>query len=203
MLQGSLVGARDAALKNGSPSGIRLLPDPNLITYDPATGMVKTDAPLAFNRIVPLDIPPDYKDGSISIYPATAYSPAIRTVNGYAGCPCLVVEESVIDSNGLPQVPTSWFWNIRIGEKIRINNSGKWYTIVGPMLMPNPEQFVNVGPPGTASPLQRGQTRPEYLLLVNGLDDNQNGWTDEGFDGVDNNGNGLIDELAEWEQEVW
>ena len=44
---------------------------------------------------------------------------------------------------------------------------------------------------------------PEFLLLVNGVDDNANGWTDEGWDGVDNNGDGNIDELAEWESEVW
>jgi hypothetical protein len=45
--------------------------------------------------------------------------------------------------------------------------------------------------------------RPEFLLLVNGQDDNSNGWIDEGWDGVDNNGDGNIDELAEWETERW
>ena len=45
---------------------------------------------------------------------------------------------------------------------------------------------------------------PELLLLlVNGTDDNTNGRTDEGWDGVDNNGDGNIDELAEWESELW
>ena len=34
-------------------------------------------------------------------------------------------------------------------------------------------------------------------------DDNSNGWTDEGWDGLDNNGNGQVDELAEWEAELW
>jgi hypothetical protein len=43
----------------------------------------------------------------------------------------------------------------------------------------------------------------EYLALVNGQDDNTDGWIDEGFDGVDNDGNGLIDESSEWEPEVW
>jgi hypothetical protein len=38
---------------------------------------------------------------------------------------------------------------------------------------------------------------------VNGRDDNNNGWTDEGWDGLDNNGNGQVDELAEWEAELW
>ena len=32
-----------------------------------------------------------------------------------------------------PNVPTSWFWNIRVGDKIQINNAGPWYTVIGPM----------------------------------------------------------------------
>jgi hypothetical protein len=72
----------------------------------------------------------------------------------------------------------------------------------------NSELYVNVGPPGTPSPLIIGDplnrpTHPEFLYLVNGVDDNKNGWIDEGWDGVDNNGIGGVDELAEWEQEQW
>ena len=72
--------------------------------------------------------------------------------------------------------------------------------------------MINYGQPGTASPVVRtypspdGQSitaNPDYLLVANGLDDNANGWTDEGFDGVDNNGDGNVDELAEWEPEAW
>src|SRR5208283_435228 len=44
---------------------------------------------------------------------------------------------------------------------------------------------------------------PDYLFLVNGVDDNQNGYIDDGFDGIDNDGNGLIDDAPEWETEVW
>ena len=63
----------------------------------------------------------------------------------------------------------------------------------------NNELFVNAGPPGQASPLimtqgtNNAKVNPEYLFLVNGQDDNNNGWIDEGFDGVDNN---LAYELA-------
>ena len=32
-------------------------------------------------------------------------------------------------------VPTSWFWNIRVGDKLQINGSGLWYTVVGPMVV--------------------------------------------------------------------
>ena len=107
-----------------------------------------------------------------------------------------------------------------MGDKLQINGSGLWYTVVGPMnLTPqhgNSELFVNVGPPGTTqtyySDLQAGQTvQPEFLFLVNGKDDNGNGWIDEGWDGLDNNlnqelANGLTpiaDDLLEWEDETW
>ena len=31
--------------------------------------------------------------------------------------------------------PTSWYWNIRVGDKLQINGSGLWYTVVGPMVV--------------------------------------------------------------------
>ena len=115
--------------------------------------------------------------------------------------------------------PTSWYWNIRVGDKLQLNGSGLWYTVVGPMVVTpqqgNSELFVNVGPAGTQSPLSDTQAGtsvfPEFLFLVNGLDDNKNGWIDEGFDGVDNNlsqelANNVtqfVDDLAEWEAEAW
>ncbi len=50
---------------------------------------------------------------------------------------------------------------------------------------------MNVGPPrhpvavhGSARSGNR-TVYPEFLFLVNGLDDNQNGWIDEGYDGVE------------------
>ena len=67
------------------------------------------------------------------------------------------------------------------------------------MTQTNAELFVNVGPPGTRSPLARlffnGNQAivyyPDFLFLVNGLDDNHNGWTDEGWDGSTTTGMGL------------
>jgi hypothetical protein len=109
-----------------------------------------------------------------------------------------VLEEQVQDPNGLPNPPTTWFWNIRVGDKVQIRGTGPWYTVCGPIVQDNQEGFVNVGPPGALSPLGH-----DYLLLTNGRDDNRNGWADEGWDGVDNNANGTIDELAEWEPETW
>jgi len=128
----------------------------------------------------------------------------------------LYLEEAVYTNSTVlnPPInpPTSWYWNVRIGDKIRINNSGIFYTVVGPMTIPNADLFVNVGPPGTVPQLaytttQTGvsvpQYNPEFLFLVNGLDDNHDGFIDNGFDGVDNDGDGNVDEvlvggLSEW-----
>lgn len=201
VVQGALVGARDQAIHDGRPSGIRLLPDPVLTTLR-VDGTPDPKGILAFNRIVPIGPAPDHSQGNLSVLDPASYANAIRRVNG-ATVPCLVVEESVLDEAGVPNEPTSWWWNIRLGDKMQINQSGRWYTVVGPMVVANPEQFVNVGSPGTQSPLIRNGTRPEYLLLVNGRDDNKNGRIDEGFDGIDNDGDGTIDEADEWEVETW
>ena len=79
----------------------------------------------------------------------------------------------------------------------------------------NPELFVNVGPPGTTPPFQRTLANgtnynPEFLFLVNGVDDNKDGYVDNGWDGVDNDGDGIVDQvtdsnnLPEWvEIETW
>ena len=243
IVQGSMVGARDSALHSGTPSGIRLLPDPAFpLVYLP-NGQLDPSQPLAANRMIPIEAAPEYTEGRLSVvipsasatttnafnlsipypalngggyYPSGAYS-AASSPSATSGN-VLMVEEAVIANNSLNE-PTSWFWNIRIGDKLQLNGSGIWYTVVGPMVVTpqqgNSELFVNVGLPGTQSPLSDTQSgtnvSPEFLFLVNGLDDDKNGWTDEGFDGVDNNlslelANGatqLVDELAEWEIEAW
>ena len=208
LLQASLAGARDQAIRTGRPSGVRLMVDTSVSQLRP-DGTPDPAGILAANRLVPIAAAPDYSDGQLAIYrdarggSALNYSAAIRTVNGYPGVPCLVLESSVLDASGAPNPPTNWFWNIRVGDRIQINQAGPWYTIVGPMTTPNPELFVNVGPPGSALPTLNGPQPCEYLLLVNGRDDNGNGWVDEGWDGVDNDGNGTIDDAGEWEAERW
>jgi prepilin-type N-terminal cleavage/methylation domain-containing protein len=202
ILQAALAGARDAAIRDNSPSGIRLLADPLL--------------PLTSSQIIPLAMPPAYQDGLVSIYPTQAYTAGVML-----GTSALVLEELpgswVQDPKTgiwawVPNSPTSWFWNVRVGDKVQINNAGPWYTVCGPVVTANAEQFVGVGDPGTTSPVSRVFTSPDgqtvtrtldYLLLVNGKDDNANGWVDEGFDGVDNNANNTTDESAEWEPETW
>ncbi len=243
IVQGALVGARDSALHSGTPSGIRLLPDPAFPLVYLANGQLDSSQPLAANRIIPIETAPDYTEGRVSVvipnalatttnaynlsipYPQSNgggyYPSGVYSVNSGASATSgnvLVVEEAVIGNNALNE-PTSWFWNIRVGDKLQLNGAGNWYTVVGPMVVTpqqgNSELFVNVGPPGSQSPLSDTQSGtnvfPEFLFLVNGLDDNKNGWTDEGFDGVDNNlslelTNGvtqLVDDLAEWEIEAW
>ncbi len=203
IVQAELAGARDAAARDNAPHGVRFIPD--------QTAPIDLTKPLTYSRMIPISVPPRYTEGGLAIYDPASYADAIRTVNGYPGVPCLVVEEAVLSPQGTPNAPTSWYWNIRIGDKIQIANSGPWYTICGPMFTPNVEQFVNVGPPGTRSPLQRGTMFPEFLLLMNGRDDNGDGWVDSGFDGVDNdlkyekdnNLPKLTDDPREWEVEKW
>jgi prepilin-type N-terminal cleavage/methylation domain-containing protein len=215
-LQGALAGARDAALHDGSPSGLRLLPDPAFPLVYLASGQIDPAQPLAANRIIPIEAAPEYSEGRVTWIDPMAI-PA-----GTLPYPCLVIEEAVVGGTaGAPALntPTSWFWNIRVGDKLQINGAGLWYTVVGPMVVTpqqgNSELFVNAGPAGTQSPwsdVQAGvPVHPEFLFLVNGLDDNGNGWVDEGWDGVDNNLNQelagglpiLTDDVLEWETEAW
>ncbi len=229
LLQAVLAGARDAAIRNNAPSGIRLLPDPVFNGINASTGQLDSGAILASNRVIPIEPAPNYNEGLVKpLYNFGTYSlelPYPGPGGGYypltgSGPNVLLLQEYVYNPAvypAIPNPPTSWFWNIRIGDKLQINNAGPWYTVVGPMTVSpasgtgNSELFVNVGPPGTKSPLFAVYANgnevivyyPEFLLLVNGSDDNGNGWIDEGWDGVDNNGNGQIDELAEWESETW
>jgi prepilin-type N-terminal cleavage/methylation domain-containing protein len=246
IFQAALAGARDDAIRNGAPSGLRLLPDPNFSGINPTTGLLDPTLPLAYNRIIPVGPAPDYSEGRIdivvstplirpghsfnSLAPITYPVPNTDGATGpypYGGLAAgniaalnpnanvLMVEQSSLDPT---MTPTSWFWNIRVGDRIQINNTGQWYTVVGPMAITeaggNPELFVNVGPPGTPSPLVTPAGNPEFLFLVNGRDDNGDGWVDEGWDGVNNNirqeitanvanNNRRIDDVLEWEQETW
>jgi len=240
LLQGALVGARDAAIASNAPAGIRLLLDPTLSTLT-AAGQIDATKSLACNRWVPTSIPPVYTEGTVNTFPGAMPANMIGTVTGnfpypvpvtnlvpvwnpnynplLLQVPCLVVEENPgnwqQDPNSgkwlfIAAAPTSWFWNVRVGEKIRFG-VGTEYTVVGPIVvMPgtggggNSEMFVNVGPPGAPSPLSHfytapdGQTTvpasPEFLLLTNNADDNADGYIDNGWDGI-NDGN--------WEVETW
>jgi prepilin-type N-terminal cleavage/methylation domain-containing protein len=263
VLQAALVGARDAAVHANAPRGIRLLPDPNFLTFvtddtNPKFGQLDSTKILAANRIVALEPAPDYTEGRVNVrstagllhvplgtgpplsvvYPgegggAWPYLPGQTALPPAA--PVLVVEEALTDHDTsfsgnqtmIPRNnPTSWFWNIRVGDKIQIGQSGNFYTVVGPMSVGpadgNAELFVNIGLPGQAPiagqsgvPLLYGNqpnTLPhEFLFLVNGHDDDGDGSIDEGWDGLDTNLDGYVDNTAsstpppysEWETEHW
>ena len=99
---------------------------------------------------MPIQPGPDYGEGYINItsplsdlaygtgptaIPYPTGSGVYPYPSGLAGS-VLLVEQSVYDpkATGLvPNPPTSWFWNIRVGDKIQINNSGDYYTVVGPI----------------------------------------------------------------------
>ncbi len=216
LLQGTLAGARDQALKDNAPSGIRLLPDPAFpLKYLP-NGQLDPNQPLIASRIIPISSAPTYKDGSIrqwqgvlppevSALPYPGPGTPATPNPTYGQTSVLMVYEAIVGDDGTIQTPTSWFWNIRIGDKIQVNNAGPWYTVVGPMTVTpaqgNSELFVNVGAAGAKSPLPDPNGSPgfpEFLLLVNGHDDNRNGWIDEGWDGVDNDAKNGVDDIDEW-----
>jgi hypothetical protein len=242
ILQGALVGARDKAIHDGQPSGIRLLPDPAFpLSWVPIgkSNQLDPTLPLVYNRIVPIDAAPEYSEGHAIPIPVDVVTNTLTNKSGgfgwpiepfhlgfswpnspYAspaarpGSPGLILCGLFVDPNtAAPEPPVTWFWNIRVGDKIQINGAGPWYTIIGPMHvgpgLGNSELFVNSGSPGhltgaddvpsivtiiAGTPIHRIDP-VEYLILADGRDDNNNGWVDEGWDGVDNNGNGLVDEL--------
>lgn len=86
---------------------------------------------------------------------------------------------------------TNWANNIRLGDKITFG--GHRYTICGPMKIPTAELFIS---DTDGQPV-------EYLQLVNGVDDNHDGYIDNGWDGYDNDDQNGVDDIGEWETETW
>jgi prepilin-type N-terminal cleavage/methylation domain-containing protein len=218
ILQGGLVAGRDQAARDSSPAGIRLLPDPAILAAIPrlASGQLDPTKALVSNRYIPISTGPDYSEGLVNTFPAWTYLPAVNL-----GLPCLVIEQApgYWQPSGagyvwIPNAPTNWAWNIRRGEQIRLGSMV--CTIFGPVAVANSDGFINYGTPGAPLPFTRTYTAPdrttthddtpEFLLAVNGRDDDGDGYIDNGWDGVDNNGDPLhlIDEPAEWtEVERW
>ncbi len=226
IIQGGLVAARDAALRTNSPHGIRFLPDPannGILPGAPGINPFKT---LASNRFIPIEQPPGYSEGSVCV-PLTPWTfsnfpdivpgvvSSVYLYNGVTGASRLRLicqaAYRLDQTSGVYYLdnPTSWYWNVRVGDKIQINQTGPYFTIVGPMDFDNPEKFVNVDP--TKPPLNfldpnggGGYFQPEILYVVNGVDDDGDGYIDNGRDGIDNDLNGTVDDLGEWsETETW
>lgn len=180
-IQAAIHQAKDKAMGSGNFAGFRLIPDPNfpiVMQAPPNQNLIDFTAPIAYSRWEPLETPPSYSNGLVSCFPASV--PALGQPSAV-----LILEQSMKDGQNPPQLaePTSWWWTIRIGERVSIG-SGREYTVVGPQVTQTPENFVNTGPPGTVSTLNRGDGPAEYLFLVNGVDDDGDGYIDNGYNGI-------------------
>jgi hypothetical protein len=220
-LQAALVAARDEATLAGSPQGIRLELDPSLPPVRLASGQIDPLSVLAANRWTPMSTAPDYDDGLCSAYPAEVYPAWVQPVT------CLILEEQpghwvntgaawVFASND----PVTWWHNVRVGERISIGEAGPTLTICGPQfpetaggalssegftqgILPGTPAFTRTytAPDGTTT----ATASPQWLMLVDGIDDNNDGYVDSGWDGLDNdgvNGSDMADP-GEWEIERW
>ena len=219
VLQAALVGARDSAIHNNAISGIRLLPDPTINGINatraprphPAAGHEPDRSARGGSRLRRGQGQYHQGPGRFLPVPAVAtwgfpypYPSVPQPPDTALPISVLMVEECPVDTTQsehfTPNEPTSWFWNIRIGDKIRISNAGQYYTVIGPMVQANPELFVNDGPAGSPTQLVRTYSNGtnnfghvfnvEYLFLVNGQDDDNDGFVDNGWDGVDNDQDG-------------
>ncbi len=199
LVQATLVSARDTAVRANAPKGVRLLPDPIF------NGI--TDTRLASNRLIFIEPGPDYSEGSINVTPRhvagnddnSNFFPINHLIH--------VDQQKLVDNGGaiVPNSPTEWYWNIRQGEKIRLGEAGRFFTIVGPMAVgpvvsggtvvsvDNPERFINVGAPSATSVDITNAYVRDTLYVLNNFDDNGDGFIDEMFDGIDNDGDGVVD----------
>ena len=64
---GDAGGGRDAAIRNNTPSGIRLLPDPMFNGISSSTGRLDSGSILAANRVIPIGPAPAYTEGLVKI----------------------------------------------------------------------------------------------------------------------------------------
>jgi hypothetical protein len=220
ILQGAVVGARDQAIHDGQPSGIRLLPDPTFLTRVTNTnsslyGQIDPTAPLAFNRIIPIGLPPAYRSGVVSVYSPTVYFYSslpglLKDANGNLIENVLVLEQAPT-TGGVLNEQTAWSWNIRVGDKVQVGSADQVYTVVGPMAIGpaggNAELFVNYDATNQPVRVTDRTTNPpttqtitwDYLYLVNGIDDDGNGIVDDGHNGLPNSPtNGYYCEAEKW-----
>lgn len=225
LLQAELARARDQAIRDNEPRGIRLLPEPPGSRF--AFAMNGSGTP-AYTRMIAIAPAPDYSDGMVRAPNASDLTATngttlqFPTTSPYAFAfigNWSVVMESKTDGGtpALPRAPTSWYWNIRQGDKITIADTGKAYTIVGPMLvgpyqsynaanpmltandtagttMSNTERYINWGTPSffNSTPMALTGFR-EFLIVLDGLDGDNDGFVDEAFDGIDNDNDGVTD----------
>lgn len=206
--------------------------------YSEGRAQITGDGVIPDNLLLTYNTPyPKTSGGGWTGYPM-GYNPAtlpVMPTSIRATGKVLRLEESAfyidpVSGAPLPNSPTGWWWNIRLGDRVRIGDTGAIYTVVGPLRISgaaNPELYVNNGPAAdvrTTSPIQRTYSGTgasialsytvgvEFLYLVNGQDDDGDGFVDEGWDNYDNDFNGAIDDsifnnstnqFGEWETETW
>ncbi len=72
LLQASIAGARDRAALTGRPAGIRLMLDPAFPVHRRPDGSIDPAYPLVFNRWIPIEVPPNYSEGTAQPIPTGA-----------------------------------------------------------------------------------------------------------------------------------
>lgn len=216
-VQGQVTLAQAQAQQGNGIAGVRFLPSAIHLTRitDPtsaAFGQVDPAAPLAWDRVVPLVQPPGYSEGLVAIYTGATDYPTSGGFSPVVG-PLIVEQEPSgppIATPGGPfyplNPPTSWEYNVRLGDKIELG--GHFYTVAGPMFVTpaqgNVEKFVTYDPDVLALTDRGDGRKREYLYLVNGIDDDEDGYPDNGFDGIDQDHDGVVDDADEWaETEAW
>lgn len=199
LVQGEMVAARARAELRGA-AGIRLLPDPTFPIVRRDDGSIDPDAVLAYDRIAPLEAGPGYTSGLVAVRgPSEGYPPGFTPARNR-----LVLEGERLAADGSLLEPTGWEWNVRCGDRVEL--LGRSYTVCGPVAVGpaggNAELFVNYAPAWPA--LDRGDGAVEWLYLVDGLDDDGDGYVDNGRNGLDDDGDGHVDGESEWsEEERW
>jgi prepilin-type N-terminal cleavage/methylation domain-containing protein len=169
----------------------------------------------AYTRMVSIEPSPDYSSGVVCAKPVNftvpfSDGPSDTDFSGTQKATYLRVQECLYNyvpltpPVQLPNERANWYWNIRVGDKFRFHDSSAIYTVVGPVGLPrdangnidarlNPELYVNndVSTPGDFA--TNFPNTPQFLYLVNGVDDDLDGFIDNSFDNVDNNYDGSID----------
>ena len=113
ILQGALAGARDTAINNNAPAGIRLLPDPVLngqsLNAPGGIAGVSTLDPtriLASNRYIPIQLAPDYSEGKVSVIRDIVTPFGQATLLPYGGR-AHQLPRGAPDGRGVPSLPGS------------------------------------------------------------------------------------------------
>ena len=230
ILQGALAGARDTAINNNAPAGIRLLPDPvlngqslNAPVYRGASTLDPTRI-LASNRYVPIQLAPDYSEGLVSVglrdlalavYRCRRESllpyPAARARRAMTYYPAGTGHDALPRAVGLqsqrPREPAQLADLLVLEHPDWRQDPDQQHGDLLHRRRPHeqsdePRAVRQRRPPGTTPPLlsttaQTATTHyPEFLFLVNGLDDNNDGYVDNGWDGIDNDGDGIVDQVT-------